>query len=1046
MRTDDYKVILDSLPSTGVYVIREDNHRILYYNRCIKEVMPRIEIGMVCDEVWAGSCAHCPLQYIKDKKECRTINYDNPFGDAVDVTAVRTIWEKKTKAFILTITPHIEVANYTFYKIIRGNLTDNTYEIVKIDKRELEKIGELPDTLSEYMKRFGESGVVFEEDRRRFWEFSKLEYLSAELRGGKTMVSCNYRRKVGEKYRWYSLEVVPDYQYTNDRQSVMIYAKDVHDAYQEGLERQEISIENQERLAAIIRSQYRIMNTVYLDTGMSERVFLSKAGNLDWSITGDYEEIIQKTFGENVYEEDREHFFHMFSLARLRKKAEKVQHFREEVCQYRLKDDVLTWVEEHIYYIRQKDNVIVNILSRDITEEKLLEERTSQERQERAVIIQSLSSLFFSSYYVNLEENISQTVSQSEEVGEVLGNKRNYMEAIQTYARIFVHPEDQEEYLTTFARENLIKTLTKEHPFVAVEYRKTDGGYAAVEKSWIRATVILADMGEDGAKTALYVAQDVTESKEKEEHARKVLVEACESATQANAAKSDFMSRMSHDIRTPMNAIIGMTTIAGAHLDEQERVKDCLNKITVSSRHLLSLINEVLDMSKIESGKISLSEKNFNLSDLIQNLIMMVRSSAKEKQHTLEFHILNVEHEDVIGDVVRLQQVFTNILGNSIKYTPPGGKLELEISEKFSQVYGYGCYEFVFRDNGIGMDEAFLKKIFEPFSRAEDSRVSKIEGTGLGMAITQNIVHLMNGNIQVESEKNKGSQFTVTIFLKQQHTIEPNMESFAGYKVLVADTDICAAEAACELINKMGMNASWVPGGYAALERIHGMSQDNEYFAVFLAWRMSDLNGVETARRIRAQKGTENIHIVLTSYDLSSVEEEAREAGVDEFISKPLFKSRLIYLFQRLAGIEDEIEVLSGKDILDASFEGCRVLLAEDNELNREIAIEIIGSTKVEMEVAENGKEAFEMYIKKDVGYYDLIFMDIQMPVMNGHEASRAIRNSGKADAQTIPIVAMTANAFAEDAIESQKAGMNEHISKPLDLKCLMECMGRWLT
>ena len=920
VRTDDYKVILDSLPNTGVYVIREDNHQILYFNQYIKNAMPHIEIGMVCEEAWVGSCFNCPLQYIGDKRESRTVNYDNPFGKAVDVTAVRVVWGEGTRAFLLTITSHIEVANYTFYRIIRGNLTDDTYDVVKTDQEGHVQMEALPAALSAYLKQFGEREEVFEEDRKRLKKVSDFMYLKEELSRGREVVSCNYRKRVGEEYRWHMLEVIPDYQYREDRQKVVIYAKDVHDAYHEGLERQETNIHNQERLAALIRSQYRIMNTVSLDTGICERLFLSKAGNLDWSNTCDYEELVSKAYQETVFEEDKNRYINILGLRHLREQAEKVQHFREEVCQYRLEDESFSWEEDHVFYIRQKDEVIVHILCKDITEEKLLEEKTSMERKERATIIQSLSSLFFASYYINLKEDTFQKVSQYKDVGEVLGDRRSYSKGIMAYADTFVHPDDREEYLAAFDYKNLQKTLTKEHPFVAVEFRKINGGYAYVKEGWIRATAILADMEGEDVKTVLYVAQDVTESKEKEEHARKTLKDACEAATQANTAKSDFMSRMSHDIRTPMNAIMGMTTIARAHLNDQERVKDCLNKIAVSSRHLLSLINEVLDMSKIESGKISLSEEKFYLPDLVQNLLTLVGPSAKEKNHQLEFHIADVKHKDVIGDVVRLQQVFINILGNSIKYTPPGGKLTLEVSEKFSQVYGYGCYEFVFEDNGIGMDEVFLKKIFEPFSRAEDSRVSKIEGTGLGMAIAQNIVHLMNGNIHVDSEKNKGSKFTVTVFLKQQNTKKSDRTSSVEEKTLAVDADACAEK-----------------------------------------------------------------------------------------------------------------------------LEGRRVLLAEDNELNREIAIEIIGSTGVEIEVVENGEEAVRQYLKQEAGYYDLIFMDIQMPVMNGHEASKAIRGSKKEDAQTIPIIAMTANAFAEDAMESQKSGMNEHMSKPLDFDQLMECMQRWL-
>lgn len=539
-----------------------------------------------------------------------------------------------------------------------------------------------------------------------------------------------------------------------------------------------------------------------------------------------------------------------------------------------------------------------------------------------ASIINSLSSMFFAAYYINLEKDTFQPITQVKEVGNVLGDERNYTQGINTYAQKFIDPDDREEYLNCVNRQNLLNTLRNNQTIIATEYRKMPD--EKNQRMWTRATVVLAETAADGSpRRAVYVAQDVTESKLKEEKNQQALREACETAERANAAKSDFMSRMSHDIRTPMNAIIGMTEIAVMHLDDRERVLDCLEKITVSSKHLLSLINEVLDMSKIESGKIELSEEEVNLSDLIDNLVTMIRPSVQQNNHKLDVHIANVEHQYVLSDPVRMQQVFMNILGNSVKYTPEGGKLSLKVYEKPSDMDGYGCYEFVFTDNGMGMSKEFLEKLFEPFSREGDSRVNKIEGTGLGMAIARSIARKMNGDIIVESELGKGSCFTVQLSLK--------------------------------LVNEIALN-----------------------------------------------KETEK------------VAEETQELQMVQSLSK---------------------EALSEK----------RLLLVEDNELNREIAVELISQTGVAVDSAETGKEALERFEKMPENYYDMIFMDIQMPEMDGYEATAAIRKLSRKDAVKIPIIAMTANAFAEDIRKSREAGMNEHLTKPLDIGALMNCLEKWL-
>lgn len=535
-----------------------------------------------------------------------------------------------------------------------------------------------------------------------------------------------------------------------------------------------------------------------------------------------------------------------------------------------------------------------------------------------ASIINSLSSMFFAAYYIDLEKDTFQPVTQEEEVVDVLGDERNYTQGINTYAQKFVCPDDREEYLSCVNRQNLMNTLRDGQTFIATEYRKMPN--EKNQRTWTRATVVLAEAAQDGSpRRAVYVAQDVTESKLKEEKDQQTLLEACKAAERANAAKSDFMSRMSHDIRTPMNAIIGMTEIAVRHLDERERVLDCLEKITVSSKHLLSLINEVLDMSKIESGKIELSEEEVNLAGLIDNLVTMIRPSVQQNHHDLDVHIANVEHQYVLGDPVRMQQVFMNILGNSVKYTPNGGKLALEVYEKPSGMDGYGCYEFVFTDNGMGMSKEFLEKLFEPFSREGGSRVNKIEGTGLGMAIARSIARKMNGDIIVESELGKGSRFTVQLSLKLGNQVAPDQKS-----------------------------------------------------------------------------------------------EEAQELEMVQALNK---------------------EALAEK----------RLLLVEDNELNREIAVELISQTGVSVDSAENGQEALACFEKMPENHYDMIFMDIQMPVMDGYEATAKLRRLARRDAPQIPIIAMTANAFAEDIRKSREAGMNEHLTKPLDIGALMKCLEKWL-
>ncbi len=544
----------------------------------------------------------------------------------------------------------------------------------------------------------------------------------------------------------------------------------------------------------------------------------------------------------------------------------------------------------------------------------------------------------------------------------------------------------------------------------------------------------------------LWASMDVTQEKKVEIESRLALKDAYRAAENANRAKTEFLSNMSHDIRTPMNAIVGLTAIAGANIESQERVIECLGKITESSRHLLGLINEVLDMARIESGKMTLSQEDFNLSDLVDNLITLTKPDLDAHKHNFDVHINHIEHENVCGDSLRIQQIFVNLMSNAIKYTPDGGNIIFSIEEKPNGFSELGCYEFTIEDNGIGMSQEFQKSMFEPFSRADDHRTTKVQGTGLGMAITRNIVNLMNGNIRVDSTLNRGTKITVTIYLELQKKVERQEKDLMNLPVLVVDDDQTCCESTVATLKEIGLTGEWVLSGREAVERCYAHHEKkDDYFAVILDWKMPEMDGIETARRIRKRVGKDITIIVLTSYEFSEIEEEAKAAGVDAFIAKPLFRSRLTAaLRQFTTGKKDSMAGRYLENPSKADYTGKRILLVEDNELNREIAVEILRMTGMEVETAENGKIAVEKVADSPEDWYDLIFMDIQMPVMNGYEATAAIRSASGRRGR-LPIIAMTANAFAEDVQLAKNTGMNEHMAKPLNMDRLGELLEKWL-
>lgn len=676
---------------------------------------------------------------------------------------------------------------------------------------------------------------------------------------------------------------------------------------------------------------------------------------------------------------------------------------------------------------------------RDITRD-YLKNKEQECRLER--ILQSMRDEYIGIMLVDLEEDTYELLSY-ESVGSFwLPLKGCYNWVLAYVADALVAEEYREEFLR-FGSISYLREVLSGESRVEMEFMTSDET-ASWQRSVFKGAEYRTEEGKWVPVKAVLYMMDIDQQKTERLRQQQAITEAYRYAEAASEAKSSFLSRMSHDIRTPMNAIIGMTAIAGTHLDNPQRVGECLGKITSASRHLLSLINEVLDMSKIESGAIQLQSEAFHLGELVDNTVTMILPQIQERQHQFRVNLENLKHEYVIGDSLRLQQVFVNLMSNAVKYTPDGGEITFSIRERRAGG-GFGLYEFVFEDNGIGMSEEFQKVLFEPFTRAEEGTAGAAAGTGLGMAITRNLIRMMDGDIQVVSSLGDGSRFTVTLQLKLQEDRADFLTELKDLPVLVVDDEAGVCESTCIILDYIGMKGEWCQTGEEAVERtLRRHRQGEDYFAVILDWKMPGMDGVATAREIRRRAGADIPILFLTAYDWSEIEQEAREAGVDHFLTKPLFKSRLISHFKGILKKEERQEPELGLEGL--RLQDRQVLLAEDNELNAEIASELISITGASVLWAKNGREAVRMVEEAGEGQIQLVLMDIQMPCMNGYEAAAAIRQLNREDVKSLPIVAMTANAFTEDVNRAAAAGMDGHISKPIDIRQLAQTLKRYLT
>ena len=574
----------------------------------------------------------------------------------------------------------------------------------------------------------------------------------------------------------------------------------------------------------------------------------------------------------------------------------------------------------------------------------------------------------------------------------------------------------------------------------AQEQREWDFEYVHLktgEKRWFHNIAMGSEV--NGKKKYILVMSDRTSDRKMNQ----ALSEAVRAAETANKAKSTFLSNMSHDIRTPMNAIIGFTTLAVSNIDDKKRVRDYLGKILSSSNHLLSLINDILDMSRIESGKIHLEETEVSLSDVLHDLKTIISGQIHAKQLELYMDAMDVTNEDVYCDKTRLNQVLLNLLSNAVKFTPAGGTVSVRIRQYPGTVKGSELYEIRVKDNGIGMSQEFVQKIFSPFERERTSTVSRIQGTGLGMAITKNIVNMMGGTIEVLTEQGKGTEFIVRLpfRIQSKHQRIEKIAELEGLKALVVDDDFNTCDSVTKMLVKVGMRSEWTLSGKEAVLRARqSMEMGDAFHAYIIDWRLPDMNGIEVTRQIRSL-GDDTPIIILTAYDWSDIEVEARAAGVTAFCAKPMFMSDIrdtlmTAIGQKQAEAEDAILPAAGLD-----FRGRYILLVEDNELNSEIAAEILNEYGFLVDTAENGAEAVEKVKNSKPGNYDLVLMDVQMPVMNGYEATKQIRALDNPALAGITILAMTANAFDEDKKKALECGMDGFLSKPIVIEELISIL-----
>ncbi|MCI8529720.1 MAG: response regulator [Lachnospiraceae bacterium] len=823
-----------------------------------------------------------------------------------------------------------------------------------------------------------------------------------------------------------------------------------------GSEKKRLEQENREMgyIISGINTLFSRFVMIDLETDTYQYLAGTKPEESDMAVRGSYKSLAERLASVLAEEQERQEFAERITAASITKEMAKQNDLRFE--RHLLRNGKSEWEHVNIICLERHDGRASKVLfiRQDITDVKERELRIQakmahanrKERQYRIAIASgAICNFEFNLTQDIIEQDVVQTSGDEQSsllkmVG--LGVPCKASEFFEKWKQ-FVLAESMEEYAAVVRAEHLIERFQQGDAEVDIDYWV---GVSETEKICVRQSFIMTQDDDTGDIMVMVVSKEITGQVLKQKEQTQALQDALMQAQHANRAKTTFLSNMSHDIRTPMNAIIGFTTIAVSHIDNKDQVRDCLQKVLSSSNHLLSLINDILDMSRIESGKVQIKEQECNISELMHNLVNIIQPQVKAKQLEMFIDTFEVANEDVIADALKLNQVFINLLSNAVKYTPAGGTISFRIMQKTTFRHGYGDYIFIIRDNGIGMSKDFVKHIFEPFERETTATQSGIQGTGLGMAITKNIVEMMSGTIEVESEIGKGSTFTVSLTLKLQD-VEKNaaqIKELDGLRALVVDDDFNVCDSVSKMLKQIGMRSEWTTSGREAAYRAKvAYEEGDSYHTYIIDWQMPETSGIETARKIRSAVGNEAPIIILTAYDWSDIEEEAKEAGVTAFCAKPLFMSDLKAALLAANNMNDREDDVAAWTLAD--FGGKRILLVEDIELNREIAEVILTEAGFVVESAPDGTDAVAMVKEAEEYYYDAVLMDVQMPIMNGYEATRTIRSLPRKDVRTLPIIAMTANALEEDKEAALKNGMNAHLAKPIDVELFIKVLGQFV-
>lgn len=790
--------------------------------------------------------------------------------------------------------------------------------------------------------------------------------------------------------------------------------------------------QEKERLQRIfdleLRRDYESICQINPSTGRYVMCTPSNASYYDIPTSGIFSEELAHAISRIVCSEDRETCLKTMSIGNMLKTLEEE---KEGTCYYRVltPDGSLRWKCARYTYFGDDGSILLNV--RDVHDIRIAQQQ--EENRFRAILRETCEYIIETdvetkSYTLHLPTLINRYP---------LADCSDYGSLIARYSERYVAPEDREAFLRAVSLPEALNRMRREGGSCSIKYTVNTNGSPAY-KTWNMSLYRYDDNREYMLSYILDITKLVLEQQEKEREAernRQIIKDALTAAEQASRAKSDFLSRMSHEIRTPMNAVIGMTTIAAASLDNRDKLTDCLGKIGLSSRYLLSLINDILDMSRIESGKVSIINEEFDFRSFVEGISSLIYPQAKNKNIVFDLNIEGVVDERYRGDPLRLNQVLINILSNALKFTPEWRSVHLSIRET-RRVRDRAYLQFIVRDTGIGMEKGLLTRIFEPFEQGGASISHSYGGSGLGLAISSNLISLMNGHISVSSTPGVGSEFVVELPLLTVPDNTPKQDvSLEDIRVLVVDDDLVTCEHTTLILNRIGVDAEYVTSGKAAVTRVKSALQRHTCYNIALVdWKMPDMDGVETARSIRRIVGPDTLVIIMSAYDWTEIEARAREAGVDFFISKPIFQSVVQDVLLKATRRRQSAATLP---VQKEDFAGRRILLVEDNEINMEIARTLLEFRNASVDGACNGQQAVEMFRSSPPNHYDAVLMDVRMPVMDGIAATQAIRGLNRADAATVPILAMTANAFAEDIERSRKAGMNEHLAKPIEPETL---------